>query len=63
MVDYKVFYKFKGRDTWRTHNFDADNDFQATQKAAEHINLTVAIQFNETVERWGLEKITTERLI
>ena len=63
MVEYKIFFKFKGIDTWRTHEFTADNDFSATLHAGKFINERVASLYVEEVERRGMEKIVRTRLI
>lgn len=63
MIEYKVFYKFSSGSTWGTHLFEAVSDMEAMRKAGEHINNMATRNYKEKVERWGLEKITTERLI
>jgi hypothetical protein len=63
MVEYKVFYKFKRFDAWRTHRFEANSDMLAMGKAGEYINTVATRNPKEEVERWGLEKITTVRLV
>lgn len=63
MVEYKVFFKIKGMDIWRTHEFNADNDFAAQVEAGKYINEKVKLEWFGEIERWGLEKIVRTRLI
>jgi hypothetical protein len=56
VIEYKLFYKMPGIDKWKYFFFDADND----QAALAHAGKWVA-ENNPT--RYGLEKITTTRLV
>lgn len=56
MVEYKLFYKMPGIDKWKYFMFDADTDFAATLHAGKWVA-------ENKPKRYGLEKITTERLL
>ncbi|QIW88707.1 hypothetical protein P59_110 [Bacillus phage P59] len=56
MVEYKLFYKMPGIDKWKYFFFDADNDLGATLYAGDW-----AAKNKPT--RYGVEKITTTRLV
>jgi hypothetical protein len=56
VTEYKLFYKMTGVKVWKHFFFDADNDFGATLYASGWAE-------TNKVERYGVEKITTVRLV
>lgn len=62
-VEYKLFYQFKTTNTWKAQFFEAKSDLAAISYAGQWVQDTAAKKYYEPISKWGLEKITTERLI